>query len=410
MLPFYGKPSNLEAFPATPRNLRRGVLRGPLNEDQLTSKSEYCSIRRKTLLRQEDKIRINVSGRRYELSLQQLSSFPKSLLADRAKRELFYDSENDEIFFDRNRTTFESVYYFYATGGMLVFPTKNPSQQLVADELYFFGLYDYLSPEEKHYSLPPPIALSEKRASPSLRGSSSKKFWEICEFPESSPVARIINLFSLVVIVFAVVLLCVETLPSVRHSTSEPAVSDTRVSQGLITNKNTTHPSHNNTSLALKMFFSGAEQFCMAWFTLELLARFVLSPEKRRFLCKFLNIIDIVAILPFYISLIASNSYDVPMYVFKIFHLSKIFQVLKMSRYTSTMEVLSKTAKACLHDLWTVIFLTFIGTVLFGSIVFYCEQWNKTTEFHSIPHACWWAVVTITTLGYGDLVPNTIGK
>ena len=410
MLPFYGKPSNLEAFPATPRNVRRGVFRGPLNEDQPTSKSEYSRSRNKTLLRQEDKIRINVSGRRYELFLQQLHNFPKSLLADTAKRELFHDSKNDEIFFDRNRTTFESVYYFYATGGMLVFPTKNSSQQLVADELHFFGLYDYLSPEEKHYSLPPPSELSEKRVSPSLKGSCRKKVWEICEFPESSPVARIVNLVSLVVIVFAVVILCIETLPSVRHSTSGQTVSDTRVSQGSITNKNTTHPTHNNTSQALKMFFSRAEQFCMAWFTLELLARFVFSPEKRRFLCKLLNIIDIAAILPFYISLIASKNYDVPLYVLKIFHLSKIFQVLKMSRYTSSMKVLGKTAKACLHDLWTVIFLTFIGTVLFGSIVFYCEQWDKTTEFHSIPDACWWAVVTISTLGYGDLVPNTIGK
>lgn len=410
MLPYYGKPSNLEAFPATPKNLRRAtttfILRGR-NEKQLTPKSECNNIRSKNLLRQEEKIRINVSGRRYDISLQQLQNFPKSLLADPAKRELFHDAENGEIFFDRNRTTFESVYYFYATSGMLVFPTKTFSQQLVADELYFFGLYDYLSPEEKDYSLPPPRALSKKRITPGA--SCQKRFWKICEFPESSPVARILNMFSLVVIVFAVVLLCIDSLPSVRNSTSRD-VSNTPVNRSLMTNQNTTHPTHNNTSHVLKNFLSGAEQFCLAWFTLELLARFVASPEKRRFLCKFLNIVDVVAILPFYISLIASRSYNIPMHVIKIFHLSKIFQVLKISRYTSTMKVLGKTAKACLSDLWTVVFLTFIGTILFGSVVYFCEQWDKGTEFHSIPDSCWWAVVTITTLGYGDLVPNTIGK
>ncbi|KAL9971258.1 hypothetical protein ACROYT_G023764 [Oculina patagonica] len=409
MLPYYGKPSNLEGFPATPKNLRRAtttlILRGR-NEKQLTPKSECNNIRRKTL-RQEEKIRINVSGRRYDISLQQLHNFPKSLLADPAKRELFHDAENNEIFFDRNRTTFESVYYFYATSGMLVFPTKSFSQQLVADELYFFGLYDYLSPEEKHYSLPIPSALSKKRVL-TPRASCQKTFWEMCEFPESSPVARVLNLFSLVVIVFAVVLLCIDSLPSVRNSTSSQDVSNTHVNQSSITNQNSTHPTHNNTSHVLKNFVFGAEQFCIAWFTLEFLARFVASPEKRRFLCKFLNIVDVTAILPFYIFLIASRSYNVRIHVIKIFHLSKIFQVLKITRYTSTMKVLGKTAKACLSDLWTVVFLTFIGTVLFGSVVFYCEQWDKGTEFHSIPDACWWAVVTITTLGYGDLVPSTL--
>lgn len=412
MLPFYGKPSNLEAFPATtPKNLRRGtatlILRGQ-NEDQLTPKSESSNIRSQTLLRREEKLQINVSGRRYEISLQQLRNFPKSLLADPAKRELYYDAENDEIFFDRNRTTFESVYYFYATSGMLVFPTKTFCQQLVADELHFFGLYNYLSPEEKHYSLPLPTAVSEKRVSP--RGTCQKKVWESCEIPESSPIARITNLFSLVVIVFAVVILCIETLPSVQNLDSGQDISNTRTNQSLEANRNTSQPTYNTTPHALKYFISRAEEFCMAWFTVELLARFVISPEKRRFLLRFLNVVDVAAILPFYISLIASTSHTVPIFVIKIFHLSKIFRVLKISRYISTMKVLGKTARACLYDLWTVVSLTFIGTILFGIIVYYCEQWDKTTEFHSIPEACWWAVVTITTLGYGDLVPNTLGK
>ena len=414
MLPFYGKPSNLEAFPATPKNFRRGtatraaalILLG-LNEEQLTPKSEGNSIRSKQLLRREEKLQINVSGRRYEISLQQLQNFPKSLLADPAKRELYYDAENDELFFDRNRTTFESVFYFYATNGMLVFPTKTFCQQLVADELHFFGLYDYLSPEEKHYSLPLPSAVM--RDSP--KGTCRKKLWELCEIPESSPLARITSLFSLFVIVFAVVILCIETLPSVRNLDSGQDVYNTRTNRSLEENRNTTQPTYNTSSHnTLKYFILRAEEFCMAWFTVDLVVRFVISPQKGRFLRRFLTVVDIAAILPFYISLMASKSEVVPIFVIKIFHLSKIFRVLKSSRYISTMKVLAKTARACLFDLWTVFSLTFIGTILFGIIVYYCEQWDKTTAFHSIPDACWWAVVTITTLGYGDMVPNTLGK
>ena len=414
MLPFYGKPSNLEAFPATPKNVRRGtatraatlILLGR-NEEQLTPKSERNSVRTKQLLRREKKLQINVSGRRYELSLQQLQNFPKSLLADPAKRDLYYDAENDELFFDRNRTTFESVFYFYTTSGMLVFPTKTFCQQLIADELYFFGLYDYLSPEEKHYSLPVPSAV--KRDNP--RGTCRRKLWELCEIPESSPLARITSLFSLFVIVFAVVILCIETLPSVRNLESEQDVYNTRTNGSLEANRSTTQPTYNTSSHnTLKYFILRAEEFCMAWFTVDLVVRFVISPQKGRFLRMFLTVVDIAAILPFYVSLMTSKSQVVPIFVIKIFHLSKIFRVLKTSRYLSTMKVLGKTARACLFDLWTVFSLTFIGTILFGIIVYYCEQWDKTTAFHSIPEACWWAVVTITTLGYGDMVPNTLGK
>ena len=414
MLPFYGKPSNLEAFPATPKTFRRGtatraaalILLG-LNEEQLSPKSEGNSIRSKQLLRREEKLQINVSGRRYEISLQQLQNFPESLLADPAKRELYYDAENDELFFDRNRTTFESVFYFYATSGMLVFPTKTFCQQLVADELHFFGLYDYLSPEEKHYSLPLPSAVM--RDSP--KGTCRKKLWELCEIPESSPLARITSLFSLFVIVFAVIILCVETLPSVRNLDSGQDVYNTRTNRSLEENRNTTQPTYNTSSHnTLKYFILRAEEFCMAWFTVDLVVRFVISPQKGRFLRRFLTVVDIAAILPFYISLMASKSQVVPIFVIKIFHLSKIFRVLKCSRYISTMKVLAKTARACLFDLWTVFSLTLIGTILFGIIVYYCEQWDKTTKFHSIPEACWWAVVTITTAGYGDMVPNTLGK
>lgn len=73
------------------------------------------------------------------------------------------------------------------------------------------------------------------------------------------------------------------------------------------------------------------------------------------------------------------------------------------------MKVLGKTFKDSIGDLWTMLFLNIIGTVLFGSIAYYCEQWHEGTKFESIPVSCWWAIITITTLGYGDIVPKTLG-
>ena len=153
------------------------------------------------------------------------------------------------------------------------------------------------------------------------------------------------------------------------------------------------------------------ESFCIVWFTLELLTRFFVSPEKKKFFLQALNLIDLIAIVPFYISLIISTRISAAqLYIMRILRLSRIFSVLKISRYVSVMKVLGLTVKASVKDLWTMGFLILIGTVLFGSTTYYCEQWDADTSFNSIPTACWWALITITTLGYGDLVPTTLGK
>ncbi|XP_022798776.1 potassium voltage-gated channel subfamily A member 2-like [Stylophora pistillata] len=414
MLPYYGKPSNLETYPTTPKIYRRGLAktffrRGQRTdpERQLNPSEDSDGIACDPPPRKEKKIRFNVCGKSYIITVQQLLRFPTSLLADPEKRAPFYDEENDEFFFDRNRTTFESIYYFYATNGILVFPSKTFSLQLLADDFPPLGLYDNLSSEEKQDRLPIPIALLPKKViSPKV--VCRKRFWEICEFPDSSFAARITTLLSLMVILLATVILCIESLPSIRNSNLVEEVIDSRVKFNI---SNTSIVTRDSNSFTVKYFISRAEEFCIAWFTLELLIRFLVTPEKRRFLLKFLNIVDIVAILPFYIHLIVSaKSKAPPVYLIKVFHISKIFQVLKISRCASTMIVLKKTVTACLSDLWTMVSLTLTGTILFGILVYYCELWDQETEFRSIPHSFWWAVVTITTVGYGDMVPSTLGK
>ena len=336
-----------------------------------------------------------------------LKNFPNSLLGNPAKRQLY--TENGEMFFDRNRIAFESVFSFYTTGGKLVLPNDGLSEQLVADELYFFGVYDYLSQHDKRYSLPLPRRLQTKKLL-KPKGVYRKRIWEVCEVPASSTFARILNLFSLFVITLAVVLAFVSSLPNIRSSRDFAEITTLRNT----TSHRTSNQNHTTTttfsSLHAMEFIFKAELCCIAWFTLELLVRFIVAPEKRKFFLGVLNIIDIVAVLPFYISLIASIKNMVPIYIIKVFRLSRIFRVLKISRLNSKMKVVGKTAKACVYDVWTIVFLTCIGTVLFGSTVYYCEQWDDETVFLSIPHACWWAVVTISTLGYGDMVPKTLGK
>ncbi|XP_068753497.1 potassium voltage-gated channel subfamily A member 2-like isoform X1 [Montipora capricornis] len=413
MLQYHGRPGDLNAKSANSGSSnahRRGTfaLIPPEREKQARPSSEStCQLTRaKTRFRREEKIRINVSGKRYHLTQTQLQRFPESLLADPAKRGIYYDAETEEIFFDRNQTAFESVFNFYATKGRFIFPKRTLSGQLIADELHFFGVYEYLDLEDRKYNLPLPRRLQEKKTI-APRNALQKVLWQMCEDPDSSILSRIFNFFSLLVILFAVFLACVETLPSVRGSRENSHhVFSTPQNHSLFQSNQPNATSFHSNNV-LRDFVLRAELFCIVWFTVELLLRFIVAPQKRAFVSKALNIIDFVAVVLFYISLLPSSSQRFPVYILKIIRISRIFQVLKMLRLTSIVKIVGKTANACVSDLWTLVFLTFSGTVLFGTIVYYCEEVDDRTVFRSIPDACWWAVVTITTLGYGDMIPTT---
>lgn len=135
-----------------------------------------------------ERIKINVSGKKYELTYSRLFRFPKSLLARSARREEFYDAERDEYFFDRNRMAFESVYHFYQTAGEFFRPEHIPDD-LLMKELQFFGLLQYLS-------LPGNVSLSVGPSKVILPANKYQRMvWEFFENPSSSITARLINVF-----------------------------------------------------------------------------------------------------------------------------------------------------------------------------------------------------------------------
>ena len=174
----------------------------------------YSSKKRKVSDR-NDGITVNVSGKKYFFTGRLLSLFPNSLLAHRRKRAFFYDSIRDELFFDRNRTAFETVFHFYVSKGRLMFPDENFPEQLLADELYFFGLYEYINEDIKKTKLALPSALTKRQVMP-LR-KCQREVWKIFEVPDSNALARLVNLFSLLVIVCSAIILCVDTLPTFRN-------------------------------------------------------------------------------------------------------------------------------------------------------------------------------------------------
>ena len=157
------------------------------------------------------------------------------------------------------------------------------------------------------------------------------------------------------------------------------------------------------------------EGVCVAWFTVELTIRLIFCPEKKAFLKNIMNWIDFLAIVPFYISLAISSqntsrgtSRNAEEEILLVIRLIRIFRIFKLSRHSPDLQILGHTLKASIRELVLLVFFLLIGVVIFSSLIFYCEKDEPDTRFTSIPASAWWAIVTMTTVGYGDMTPETI--
>lgn len=142
-------------------------------------------------------------------------------------------------------------------------------------------------------------------------------------------------------------------------------------------------------------------------FTLEYALRIYSHPKPRTYTLSFWGIIDLLALLPTYLSFFIAGSQA--MIVIRVLRFLRVFRVLKMARYFSEAQVLTTALRHSFHKI-SVFFLSVLLTVvLMGSVMYVIE--GGTNGFSSIPASIYWAVITITTVGYGDIVPATaLGK
>lgn len=128
-----------------------------------------------------------------------------------------------------------------------------------------------------------------------------------------------------------------------------------------------------------------------------------------------MNTIDFFAIIPYFITLGTELAKDkgtqpsVSLALIRVIRLVRVFRIFKLSRHSKGLQILGQTLKASLRELALLIFFLFIGVILFSSAVYFAEVDSPDTAFTSIPEAFWWAVVSMTTVGYGDMYPETVG-
>lgn len=151
-------------------------------------------------------------------------------------------------------------------------------------------------------------------------------------------------------------------------------------------------------------YFWYAEVVLTVIFTVEYLLRIYISPSRRSYLFSFWGIIDLLSVLPTYISLaIAGYHYLI---VIRIFRLLRVFRILRMARFNRGAALITDALKASAYKISVFLMAVFLLTILLGTMMYVIEGGEE--GFSSIPQSVYWSIVTITTVGYGDVVPSTV--
>ncbi|XP_054279917.1 potassium voltage-gated channel protein Shal isoform X1 [Macrosteles quadrilineatus] len=342
----------------------------------------------------DEKLLINVSGRRFETWRNTLEKYPDTLLGSN-EREFFFDEECKEYFFDRDPDIFRHILNYYRTG-KLHYP-KHECLTSYDEELAFFGILpdvigdccyeDYRDRKRENAERLMDDKLSENgdQNLPQLT-NIRQKMWRAFENPHTSTAALVFYYVTGFFIAVSVMANVVETVPC-GHRPGRAG----------------TLPCGER----YKIVFFCLDTACVMIFTAEYLLRLFAAPDRCKFVRSVMSIIDVVAILPYYIGLGITDNDDVSG-AFVTLRVFRVFRIFKFSRHSQGLRILGYTLKSCASELGFLVFSLAMAIIIFATVMFYAEKNVDGTNFTSIPAAFWYTIVTMTTLGYGDMVPETI--
>eukprot|EP00090_Calanus_glacialis_P008953 TRINITY_DN17274_c0_g1_i1.p1 TRINITY_DN17274_c0_g1~~TRINITY_DN17274_c0_g1_i1.p1 ORF type:complete len:566 (-),score=77.28 TRINITY_DN17274_c0_g1_i1:155-1852(-) len=353
---------------------------------------------------------INVGGIRFFVSWSLLERLPQTRLGRlrscRTNEEILelcdkFNIEDNEYYFDRHPRNFGAVINFYRTGKLHL--GEEGCVVAFKQDLDYWGIDElYLEPccQQRYYQSRELMSLDrvEKVEEPEFfrpgtLGRIQKCLWDLFEKPHTSIGARIVAIISIAFIVISTVVLTLNTLPYFQVVDKNNDVTD--------------YP-----------LFALAEAIYMSWFTFELLVRLVSCPDKCKFIKNPMNVIDLLAVLPYYVSiaLVSANTKAGDLTevrrIAQFFRIMRIVRIFKLARHSTGLQSLGYTLKNSYKELGLLMLFLTIGVLIFSSLTFVFEKENvEDTKFGTMLDAYWWALITMTTVGYGDIAPTTpLGK
>ncbi|KAI5093331.1 potassium voltage-gated channel subfamily D member 3 precursor, partial [Silurus meridionalis] len=341
--------------------------------------------------KQDELIILNVSGRRFQTWRTTLDRYPDTLLGS-TEKEFFFNEETKEYFFDRDPDAFRSVLNFYRTG-KLHYP-RHECISAYDEELAFFGIipeiigdccYEEYKDRKRENAERLMDDQEENKEGKLPNMNFRETMWRAFENPHTSTMALVFYYVTGFFIAVSVITNVVETVPC----GSTPSQKDV--------------PCGERYTVA----FFCMDTACVMIFTVEYLLRLFAAPSRYRFMRSVMSIIDVVAILPYYIGLVMTDNEDVSG-AFVTLRVFRVFRIFKFSRHSQGLRILGYTLKSCASELGFLLFSLTMAIIIFATVMFYAEKGSSSSKFTSIPASFWYTIVTMTTLGYGDMVPKTI--
>ncbi|KAJ3596911.1 hypothetical protein NHX12_003311 [Muraenolepis orangiensis] len=404
----------------------------------------------------KDRIVINVGGIRHQTYRSTLRTLPGTRLSwlaePDAANHFDYDAKIEEFFFDRHPGVFAHILNYYRTGKLHC--PADVCGPLYEEELAFWGIDEtdvepccwmtYRQHREAEEALDsfaggalldlgsddPTEADAEHGEGDDVdemtrrlaqgdpadvrHGNSwgrwQRRVWALFEDPYSSKYARWVALASLFFILVSITTFCLET-----HEAFNPIINRTEVE--IVDNVTVERIYPEVETVAFLTYIEGV---CVIWFTFEFLMRITFCPNKLDFIRNALNIIDFVAILPFYLEVglsgLSSKAAKDVLGFLRVVRFVRILRIFKLTRHFVGLRVLGHTLRASTNEFLLLIIFLALGVLIFATMIYYAERIGANpndprasdhTHFKNIPIGFWWAVVTMTTLGYGDMYPQT---
>lgn len=340
------------------------------------------------------RIVLNVSGRRFETWKSTLGKHPETLLGSKTL-EKFYDAERKEYFIDRDPYLFKFVLNYYQNGNLHCSTEDCP--EAFEEELNFYGLsiydvddccWEVCSPKEKNILVEDHEEGEILNCEGDARGdlhcepkrSLRQKIWRTIG-PSKTTKAGIY--FHIIYGFFIFVSVLVTTLETVQCEEGKTC-GDTH-----------------------EIVFFVIDSVCVAIFTFELVLRFLVCPRKGKFFRDIMNVIDVLAVLPYYVTLILEQFGVQPEFLAAL-KVIRVMRILKLTRNSRRLRCLLLTLRRCSVDILFLYCLCFLAIILYGTVIYYLEFIEGGRQFSSIPESFWYICVTLMTVGYGDVVPATV--
>ncbi|XP_061585773.1 potassium voltage-gated channel subfamily V member 2-like [Cololabis saira] len=371
-------------------------------------------------------ININVGGKSYQIAYKMAAKYPKTRIGRLAtytdhnmKLDLCddYIVTNNEYFFDRDPEVFHSIFNFYRTGVLWIKDELCPRNFL--EEINYWGVRIKnthrccrISFEERQDELNDQLKIqreleaeveieeNEELFHDMFMGQVRRAIWNLMEKPFSSVKAKLMAVASSLFVLVSLVAMTLNTVEEMQYRTHAGNLSG-------------------------KTYWEYVESLCIAFFTMEYLLRLISTPDLRSFSRSVLNTVDLIAILPQYLQAILEFFDHEENYVheadmqavgqvgklgqvLRIMRLMRIFRILKLARHSTGLRAFGFTLRQCYQQVGCLFLFIAMGIFSFSAMVYTVEHDMPQTNFTSIPHAWWWAAVSISTVGYGDVYPETM--